>query len=294
MSNYLFKGFFTVPEEEKRVIQSNEAMEKRIEELKEQERMREEAGFKSGLKVDYAGPADTELPEGEEVLVEGTTETSNVIKAAEINEKASIRADEIISKAKEEAAAITKEAYMAADRLRKETMKKVEIEKMEAVDMARKSAYQEGIEQARNEVESIKADCEERIKNLEKDFQEILDDIEPKLVETVLSVVEHIFKTDMSSYKELIITLAMGAIRDMEGSGDYLVHVSTEDYSYVNMHKKTLADCISSPDANLEVIEDVGLSSGSCLIENSGGIYDCSLGTEMEELSKKLKLLSYK
>ena len=43
----------------------------------------------------------------------------------------------------------------------------------------------------------------------------------------------------------------------------------------------------------LEVVEDITLSKNQALIETDGGIYDCSLGTQLDELGKKLRLLSY-
>jgi flagellar assembly protein FliH len=30
-----------------------------------------------------------------------------------------------------------------------------------------------------------------------------------------------------------------------------------------------------------------------CIIETDGGVFDCSVGVELEELSRKLKLLSF-
>jgi len=43
----------------------------------------------------------------------------------------------------------------------------------------------------------------------------------------------------------------------------------------------------------LEIAEDMTLSPTQCYIETDNGIYDCSLDTELAELSRKLKLLSY-
>ena len=45
--------------------------------------------------------------------------------------------------------------------------------------------------------------------------------------------------------------------------------------------------------ATMEIIEDVSLHKNECLIETEGGIFDCGLGTQLSELTRKLKLLSY-
>ena len=36
------------------------------------------------------------------------------------------------------------------------------------------------------------------------------------------------------------------------------------------------------------------LSESQCMIETEAGVYDCSLETELKELCKKLRILSYK
>ena len=44
---------------------------------------------------------------------------------------------------------------------------------------------------------------------------------------------------------------------------------------------------------SLEIIADMTLSKNDCMIETEGGIFDCGLGTQLQELGKQLKLLSY-
>lgn len=79
----------------------------------------------------------------------------------------------------------------------------------------------------------------------------------------------------------------------IEASKNYLIHVAKEDYAYISMQKKLIqADSIVGS-ASLEFVEDASLAKGQCLIETESGIYDCGLDTQLTELSKKLKILSY-
>ena len=43
----------------------------------------------------------------------------------------------------------------------------------------------------------------------------------------------------------------------------------------------------------LEIISDMTLAPSGCMIETENGVYDCSLDTQLAELGRKLKLLSY-
>ena len=71
------------------------------------------------------------------------------------------------------------------------------------------------------------------------------------------------------------------------------MHISSLDYPYVSMEKKLLEGALPSPSATLELVEDTTLGHNECMIETEGGIFDCSLGTQMAELKKRLKLLAY-
>ena len=80
-------------------------------------------------------------------------------------------------------------------------------------------------------------------------------------------------------------------MKKTEGGKDYLVHVSRTDYAYVSMYKRKLTEGVKVN--SLEVIEDVTLGENEALIETEGGIFDCSLGTQLTELGQKIRLLSY-
>ena len=68
---------------------------------------------------------------------------------------------------------------------------------------------------------------------------------------------------------------------------------SEDDYDDVIDEKDSLDACITSPSTTMEIIEDPLLKENECMIESDSGIFDCSLGVELSELSRKLKLLSF-
>ena len=44
---------------------------------------------------------------------------------------------------------------------------------------------------------------------------------------------------------------------------------------------------------SVEIIEDVTLTRNECMIETGNGVFDCSLGTQLELLRDELLLLAY-
>lgn len=82
-------------------------------------------------------------------------------------------------------------------------------------------------------------------------------------------------------------------LRKVESSRTFIVHVSAEDYPYVNMQKQALVEGAVAGRGLIEIIEDIALIKGDCLIETDGGIFDCGIGTQLEELTRKLRVLSF-
>lgn len=128
---------------------------------------------------------------------------------------------------------------------------------------------------------------------LEADYQSALDQMESQLVEAITGVYEHIFHVELHSYRDILVHLIAATLRKAEGNKVFLVHVSKEDYSYVSMQKKQLQAGLPGSGTTLEIIEDMTIEKDGCMIETEGGIFDCGLGTQLEQLRRKLMLLSY-
>ncbi len=270
-SSLLKMGFTDFQSAEKRVIDTNEMVALRLEKI--------------ALKKEREG----EQLSGEDA--DGGVQ-SNVIKADDIVDyeaavaQARETADEIIEQAKADALA-------EADALLADTRAKLEKERADALAEAREQGYQEGMQRAGEEFAAMEQALREKEKALEAGYEELLDELEPKFVDAITGVYEHLFQVELSDYHEILIHLIASAVRRIEGGRDFLVHVSGEDYPYVSMEKKKLTETLASPNATLELVEDVTLGRNECMIETEGGIFDCGLGTQLAELTQKLKLLSY-
>ena len=128
---------------------------------------------------------------------------------------------------------------------------------------------------------------------MEDQYQQKLEELEPQMVDTITQVYEHIFHVDLQSNRDILTYLISNTLRKIDGERDFIIHVSKEDYPYVNMQKKQMLAGAVSANSNVEIIEDMTLAKNECMIETDSGIYDCGLGTQLEELRKKLMLLAW-
>lgn len=277
MSSNLVKQFYAIlPEdEEKRVIDNNERIRQRLAMLSRGQ-SGSEGGFVSGLAV-------------AEVLEVPEDATGNVIKAQD-------EARELLEQAKAEAEAVRANAQAEADRILEETRAQAEREKQSTIDQARRQGYDEGMAQAEAEVraheEAREQEYLEKARSLEEEYQQQIDVLEPTFVDTITGIYEQVFHVELSSYRDILTALISDVLHNLEGSRNFVIHVSKEDYPYVSLQKKQMLAGAVAENVSVDIVEDGTLGKNECMIETESGIFDCGLDTQLSEIRKKLTLLA--
>ncbi len=280
MSSNLYKrGYMVVKEDEARIIDSNARIAKKIEIIhasKIEPKPMDSDGFSQGFSADVLDVLTADDGEG------------NIISAAGQNENAQSMAMEDAMAQIEE---MKRQASEELEQMRVDAEKTLAAERKYAMEAAKKQGYQEGFAQGVRESDELKSKLLAEKKQLEEEVDALLSDIEPQMIDTIAGIYEHIFHVELSSYRDIVVHLIADTMKKTEGGKDYIVHVSRADYAYVSMYKRKLTEGVKVN--SLEVIEDVTLGQNEALIETEGGIFDCSLGTQLTELGQKIRLLSY-
>ncbi len=285
-------GWVRVDGEDKCVIDSNSIVAERIEAW-ENVRKANAAAVPSFDEEDGEGePEFVSGIEGEELdaLFADGEGGGNVIKAgdvpapdfSEMKAEAEAEAERIIAEARAHALEIEAQARRDAD-----------IERANAVEEGTRQGYDEGYARGLAEADDMKRELAEKRRQLEAEFDGLLEDLEPRFIETITDVYSHIFGVELMDNRDILVHLIDSTLRKVESSRTFIVHVSAEDYPHVNMQKQALVEGAVAGRGLIEIIEDIALGKGDCLIETDGGIFDCGVGTQLEELTKKLRVLSY-
>lgn len=285
-------GWVRVDGEEKCVIDSNSIVAERIEEWENLRRANaaampafdEEGGegepeFVSGIEGEELDALFTDGEGGGSVIKAGDVAGPDL---AQIQAEAEEEAEHIIAEARAQALEIAAQARRDAD-----------IARANAVEEGTRQGYDEGYARGLSEVDGMKQELAEKKRQLEAEFDELLEDLEPRFIETITDVYSHIFGVDLMDNRDILVHLIDSTLRKVESSRTFIVHVSAEDYPHVNMQKQALVEGAVAGRGLIEIIEDIALGKGDCLIETDGGIFDCGVGTQLEELTKKLRVLSY-
>lgn len=281
-------GWVRVDGDEKCVIDSNALVAERIEEWENLRRANASALPSFEEEEGESDEAFTSGIAGEEIdaLFDDGEGASGVIKAGDLSgpnlEEIEAQAERILEEARAEAERILEDARSQSMTMR-----------ADAVEEGNRQGFEEGYAKGMAETDGLKQELAERKRALEAEYDELVETLEPRFIETITDVYSHIFGVDLMDNRDILVHLIDSTLRKVESSRTFIVHVSADDYPHVNMQKQALIEGAVAGRGLIEIIEDIALSKGDCLIETDGGIFDCGVGTQLEELTKKLQVLSY-
>ena len=275
MSNLLKKD--TIINDE-RVIDYNELIRKKMQSIMKSRNNEMDAdGFISGLHADIVeelisddNTADSRTDDSSEGEHQAAASLENINAEAEkIIEDARLQAEQIIADANKNAAA--------------------------AFEEAKQNGYYEGNAAAQEEAdkkqEQLEAEYNNRKKELEHEYNDLKEKVEPQLVEVITDVFRKVTGVVAEDNQQIILHLINDVMHNADGSRDYVIKVSPEDYKFlVNNQGKIY--CAMSREVNIDIVEDTGLERNQCMIETNTGIFNCSLDIELNNLIKNIKLLS--
>lgn len=267
---------------EKRIIDTNALIAARIGNLRSEMTDPVNDGFTQGLKVEEIDVS---------ALINDQNESGNFLgnRSAFTKEEAQAEAEQIIAQAREQ-----------ADQLLREATEKGQAEAERMKQDAWDNGYQDGKKTCEQEYQNLKKELaakerelSNKSKNLEAQYDALVAELEPKFIDTLTGIYEHVFHVEFGNYRDILIQIASDCMKASEGCKSYQVLVSSEDFSFVNTKKSRLVEAAGSGDVSVEIVEDPSLEKNGCIIKTETGIIDCGLDTQLEELARKIKLLAY-
>jgi flagellar assembly protein FliH len=189
--------------------------------------------------------------------------------ADDIVEEANTQAEKIIAKAESD-------AKLRADRILRE---------------AETKGYSEGKKKADAEASALKKEYENRLESLQKDYESKVLELEPKFAGLVIKYTKKLTGVVSDEKQGIVLYLIEQAFGDIEDTGNFLVHVSDEDYDIVNDHKSGLTEKLPE-NASIEIVKDKSLAKSQCYIETDGKIIDISLDSQLNNLIADIKLMA--
>ena len=267
-NNYVIRG-----EQVRRVINTNDIIAEKMQAIVEQQKQaqREELMRKRQEAID-AG--ETEFTEGlfaKELELEPEPEPQ-IDYVAQAKEQA----EQIISEANAEAVMIHDKASKDADTLR---------------EMARQEGYQAGYasasQQANEELRAGREALAGQEQELQTQYEAAMAELEPKLLDTILTVFDEVFRMQFAGKRDMLLHLVKNAMRGIRETRQYKIRVSEAEVPFLREHKEELQEKVGE-DVQIEIVMDPELSESQCIIDADSGVYDGSLDVELDNLIRDL------
>lgn len=281
MSN-LLKSFSLVCKDDKRIIDSNEAVTIKLQEIRSvmTEDKNAQGEFTLGINPEEVSEL---LSEGEIPKVIGGNSSNDLEQSAD-NEKmldiANDRAAQIMAQAEMDAQKILSDAKATAN---------------EIMAKARDEGYNQGVLEGRKSVEEEKErlniEFKEKSDYLERDYMERRKKMEPELVDVITDVFASVTRALSEDQRDMILALVDKVLSGTEANNNYIIKACREDAEFLRENKESILKNINR-DINIEIVEDVSMHRNECLIDTELGIYDCSLDIQLENLVRAIKILA--
>ena len=265
LSNLYKQWFVQTDSTNKRIIDSNAIMEQHMKQempqTQAQNVQEEEDGFSAGLVTGNQG---------------------QVIKAEpqiDYEAEAKAKAEEILAAAQQKADAILAQANRDAGEIR---------------TSAKTQGYEEGRASAEQEKEQLRVELEESYRkkqgDLDSDYKNKREHMEQDLVDVIITVFEKVFHIQFDDKKDILMHLIEDAILNIEDDKRFRVKVAEDNAMFLENHKDEILDRVGH-DIELEIVSDATVEGNDCTIETDSGVFNCSLGAQLENLIKDIRSL---
>ena len=152
---------------------------------------------------------------------------------------------------------------------------------------AKIEGYQEGLQNAQQDIAGLSSAIEQFMNTKEK----IYDEISPKILEISMEVAKKIIKHEVETNKDLLIGIIMEALEKLtKNEKQIILRVSPEDRDYVKLNIDKLLDKLQM-EAKVSVQQDIKLSKGSVVVETNNGLIDASIDTGLQIIEEMFKTM---
>ncbi len=239
-------------------------------------------------RLDAMREAGEEIPEGmdtDEFL--GLADTIMEQDAPDY----SAQSEEILTEAGDEAESIIADANAQAEEIVNAAQLNADAMRNLARQDGEKEGYNEGTQRAALELQESQRSMQAELDKMQTEYMDKQMSMAREIVEMCLPVFEHVFSAELSGRKDVIYHLLDHCIMKIERTGQMQIKVSDANADFIKGKKDEIQEKVGT-EVGLDIIADPLLNDSQCIIETDGGIFDCSIDTELDNLIREIRALS--
>lgn len=235
-----------------------------------------------------------------DIINPSSKQNESLIKQAkleynEIINKAKFEAEKIIKEAKEE-----KENILEEGEDQKESLIQAAYERSKAIlekskedgyntgyDQGKENGYTEGYDKGKANSDKLIEEALEIKEGYFQDRKDLLNKVERDVIELVVEIYEKIFTEKKEEDSDLIVSLVVNGIENLDVTDKLTIITSKEDYDILEMSRDLIL-AKASMISDLEIKYDSTMEKGDCILETPKGSIDASLDNQLAEVKEIL------
>ncbi len=198
-------------------------------------------------------------------------------------EQQALASDSLIKAAEKKAEEILNEAKNKAQEIINSADEQLKTKLDEGYRLGHQHGYKEGIAEARVEALARYEEIKKVLQAVYELREKIILDVEEDLKKLSISIAERIVTTQLSMAPETIVHIVKEACGQFRQADQITVFVNPED-GYILRQRKIELQEVLGDYCRVYIIDDGGLSQGSCIIESENGLLDAGLMTQLENM----------
>jgi flagellar assembly protein FliH len=199
-------------------------------------------------------------------------------------------ANSIIEDAKEMYIKIIEEANSEAYRI----VEAAESEAGKLLATSREQGYKDGLEKGyidgRSEARSVIDEAIEIREYLNERKESLYKETEGKLLSIVISIAKKVIGEELTQNKEAILSLINQALQKCAFKKNLVLKISPEDSDFIIENKTRIIKLVEGI-SDIDIVSDLSLTKGSCIIETPSGEINSSIDVQINEIEKVFNYL---
>lgn len=154
---------------------------------------------------------------------------------------------------------------------------------------ARESGYKEGYEagylESKREAQSMleeAAGIRELLDNRKDDIYRVAEE---EILQLVLDISTKVIGDEITQNKASILSLVNQALQKCAFKKQLVLRVSSQDYEFINENKERICTLVEGI-SDIEIVSDLSLSAGSCIVETPSGEINSSIDVQIREIQR--------
>lgn len=152
-------------------------------------------------------------------------------------------------------------------------------------EAAAKEGYQQGIDAAKQDIESLK----EAIEDFFRAKQDVYDEIAPDILEISLDIAKKIIKKEMSENPEILLENIKGILKGLSKEESKIVLKVNPSQAVMLKQEMPEAVAMAGLEAKVIIMPDEDTMEGGCMFTTDNGVIDATIETQLTIISEALK-----